>query len=107
MKTISKDYATPHLATTYQKVLRSRQRPIVELDMQFSGIQLSDDLSHMSGVLKYKKMIFQDPLPLKKLVQACDGELNKNKLQIKLKLKQRDNFTVNYLKAAIQELLSK
>lgn len=39
---------------------------------------------------------------IKKVVQVCRGELSRNELQMKLKLKHRDNFTDKYLKPALE-----
>ncbi len=47
------DYASPHAATTYQMWSHHWQRPLVEPDVRFSRIRLSDDLSpvrHSQGV---------------------------------------------------------
>ncbi len=41
----SNDYASPHAATTYQRESHHWQRPLVEPDVRFSRIRLSDDLS--------------------------------------------------------------
>ncbi len=40
---------------------------------------------------------------IKKLVQVCISELSRKELQLKLKLKHRDNFTDKYLKPALEE----
>jgi hypothetical protein len=45
MTTDSNDYAPPHAAPTYQMVFSSQQRPLVEPDVRFSRIRLTDDLS--------------------------------------------------------------
>ncbi len=42
---IFNDYALPHAATTYQMKFQGGQRPLVEPDMRFSRIRLTDDLS--------------------------------------------------------------
>jgi len=39
------DYAPPHAATTYQMWPHHWQHPLVEPDVRFSRIRLSDDLS--------------------------------------------------------------
>ena len=39
---------------------------------------------------------------IKKLVKSCIGELSRSELQLKLKLKHRDNFTDKYLKPALE-----
>lgn len=39
---------------------------------------------------------------IKKLVKVCSSELSRNELQLKLKLKHRDNFTDKYLKPALE-----
>lgn len=46
MNLISKDYVPPHAALTYHKVLLIHQRPLVEPDVRFSRIRLSDKISH-------------------------------------------------------------
>jgi hypothetical protein len=45
MRTGRNDYASPHAATTYQMVTCLHQRPLVEPDVRFSRIRLTDDLS--------------------------------------------------------------
>ena len=45
MITYSTDYAPPHAAPTYQMVFHTHQRPLVEPDVRFSRIRLSNDLS--------------------------------------------------------------
>ena len=41
----SNDYAPPHAAPTYQMAFYSYQCPLIEPDVRFSRIRLSDDLS--------------------------------------------------------------
>jgi len=41
---IFNDYTSPHAATTYQMKYQSGQRPLVEPDVRFSRIRLSNDL---------------------------------------------------------------
>jgi len=42
---IFNDYASPHAATTYQMNSQGGQRPLVEPDVRFYRIRLSNDLS--------------------------------------------------------------
>ena len=71
------DYASPHAATTYQMWPHHWQRPLVEPDVRFSRIRLSDDLSpvrHSQGV-DGSFMQVDQPLVTQGLIQRRPLEL--------------------------------
>jgi len=72
MTTDSNDYAPPHAAPTYQMVFSSHQRPLVEPDVRFSRIRLTDDLLPQ-GIHKELTALFMQvdqPLRQKRSVEV-------------------------------------